>query len=52
MLRETRSNFSGFKQQDIMHEEGPSIINPLYLAGLCITKHFKQRRRRLIMTVI
>lgn len=52
MLRETRSNFSGFKQQDIMHEEGPSIINPRYLASLCITKHFKQLRRRLIMMVI
>lgn len=52
MLRETRSNFSGFKQQDIMHEEGPSIINPRYLASLCITKHFKQLRRCLIMMVI
>lgn len=35
-----------------MHQEGPSIINLLYLATLCISKHFKQRRRRLIMMVI
>lgn len=35
-----------------MHQEGPWIINLLYLARLCISKHFKQRRRRLITMVI
>lgn len=49
---ETRSNFSGLKQQDITYQEGSFIINLLYRASLCITKHFKQRRRRLIRMVI
>ena len=48
----TQSNLNNFKQQDIKHHAGHSIINLLYLACLCITIYFKQRRRCLIMTVI
>lgn len=45
-------NLNDFKQQDIMHYAGHSIINLLYLACLCITIYFKQHRQCLIMMVI
>lgn len=48
----TQSNLNDFKQQDIMHHAGHSIINLLYLACLCITIYFKQHRQCLIMMVI
>lgn len=50
--KRTQSNLNDFKQQGIMHHNGHSIINLLYLACLCITIYFKQHRQCLIMMVI